>query len=285
MVGVEHHARAAGAVVVERVDVERGDRAVLVRREQVRRRRAGGRPRRRGTRTGRGRAPARRGRRRRCGSRTGSPGAWPPFSRRRNPARPRVGRLTQSNAAGRRRFPRWAEDDRRDATPGVTLPWTPIDADGRPREQRRATAPDAPPAPTPTGRRDGADDARPPHAARRDVARALALDRGSGARARSCRCSNAHQRRAARRADHDAGQTYVADRPWLDILYQATRIALALVPVLLVSTSCAAAARAAAAIGLDMRDWKRDLAARRRCSPPCSAASAWSSTCSRTTSA
>ncbi len=53
--------------------------------------------------------------------------------------------------------------------------------------------------------------------------------------------------------------TYIADRPWLDVLYQFTRISLALVPVLLVVHLLRRSGEGVAAIGLDFRDWKRDL--------------------------
>jgi membrane protease YdiL (CAAX protease family) len=53
--------------------------------------------------------------------------------------------------------------------------------------------------------------------------------------------------------------TYIADRPWLDILFQAARISLALVPVLLVLHLLRRSGEGRQSIGLDMRDWKRDL--------------------------
>ncbi len=53
--------------------------------------------------------------------------------------------------------------------------------------------------------------------------------------------------------------TYVPDRPWLDVLYQGTRISLALIPVLLVIHLLRRSGEGRAAIGLDLRDWKRDL--------------------------
>ena len=53
--------------------------------------------------------------------------------------------------------------------------------------------------------------------------------------------------------------TYVPDRPWLDILYQVAHISLALVPVLLVLHFLRRSGEGRAAIGLDMRHWKRDL--------------------------
>jgi membrane protease YdiL (CAAX protease family) len=54
--------------------------------------------------------------------------------------------------------------------------------------------------------------------------------------------------------------TYVPDRPWLDVLYQLTRISLALVPVLLVLYFLRRSGEGRRAIGLDMREWPRDLA-------------------------
>jgi membrane protease YdiL (CAAX protease family) len=53
--------------------------------------------------------------------------------------------------------------------------------------------------------------------------------------------------------------TYVPDRPWLDVLYQGARISLALIPVLLVVHLLRRSGEGRQAIGLDMRDWKRDL--------------------------
>ena len=53
--------------------------------------------------------------------------------------------------------------------------------------------------------------------------------------------------------------TYIPDRPWLDVLYQGTRISLALIPVLLVIHLLRRSGEGRAAIGLDLRDWKRDL--------------------------
>jgi hypothetical protein len=53
--------------------------------------------------------------------------------------------------------------------------------------------------------------------------------------------------------------TFIADRPWLDVLYQATYIALPLVPVLLVIHLLRRSGEGARAIGLDLRDWKRDI--------------------------
>ena len=53
--------------------------------------------------------------------------------------------------------------------------------------------------------------------------------------------------------------TYVVDRPWLDFMYQATRIGLALIPVLLVIHLLRRSGEGARTIGLDFRDWKRDL--------------------------
>jgi membrane protease YdiL (CAAX protease family) len=53
--------------------------------------------------------------------------------------------------------------------------------------------------------------------------------------------------------------TYVPDRPWLDIMYQVAHISLALIPVLLVLHLLRRSGEGRRAIGLDMRDWKRDL--------------------------
>ncbi len=53
--------------------------------------------------------------------------------------------------------------------------------------------------------------------------------------------------------------TYVADRPWLDVMFQLTRISLALIPVLLVVHLLRRSGEGPAAIGLDLRDWRRDL--------------------------
>jgi membrane protease YdiL (CAAX protease family) len=53
--------------------------------------------------------------------------------------------------------------------------------------------------------------------------------------------------------------TYIADRPWLDILYQVAHISLALVPVLLVVHLLRRSGEGRQAIGIDMRDWPRDL--------------------------
>jgi membrane protease YdiL (CAAX protease family) len=53
--------------------------------------------------------------------------------------------------------------------------------------------------------------------------------------------------------------TFIADRPWLDILYQATFIALPLVPVLLVVHLLRRSGEGRQAIGLDMRDWPWDV--------------------------
>lgn len=53
--------------------------------------------------------------------------------------------------------------------------------------------------------------------------------------------------------------TYIPDRPWLDVLYQVTRISLALIPVLLVIHLLRRSGEGRAAIGLDLRDWRRDL--------------------------
>jgi hypothetical protein len=54
--------------------------------------------------------------------------------------------------------------------------------------------------------------------------------------------------------------TFIADRQWLDILYQATFIALPLVPVLLVVHLLRRSGEGRQAIGLDMRRWPSDLA-------------------------
>ncbi len=53
--------------------------------------------------------------------------------------------------------------------------------------------------------------------------------------------------------------TYVADRPWLDAMYQATRISLGLIPVLLVLHLLRRSGEGPRAIGFDLRDWRRDL--------------------------
>ncbi|MFN8156404.1 MAG: CPBP family intramembrane glutamic endopeptidase [Candidatus Nanopelagicales bacterium] len=53
--------------------------------------------------------------------------------------------------------------------------------------------------------------------------------------------------------------TFVADRPWLDVLYQLTYTLLPLVPVLLVVHLLRRSGEGRQAVGLDMRDWKRDL--------------------------
>lgn len=53
--------------------------------------------------------------------------------------------------------------------------------------------------------------------------------------------------------------TYVVDRPWLDFMYQATRIGLALVPVLLVVHLMRRSGEGPRTIGLDLTDWRRDL--------------------------
>ena len=53
--------------------------------------------------------------------------------------------------------------------------------------------------------------------------------------------------------------TYIADRPWLDILFQITRIGLALIPVLLVLHLLRRGGERLSAIGLDLTDWKQDL--------------------------
>jgi hypothetical protein len=48
--------------------------------------------------------------------------------------------------------------------------------------------------------------------------------------------------------------TYIADRPWLDIMFQITRIALALIPVLLVLHLLRRGGESLSAIGLDLSD-------------------------------
>lgn len=53
--------------------------------------------------------------------------------------------------------------------------------------------------------------------------------------------------------------TFIADRPWLDVLFQAAHIALPLVPVLLVVHLLRRSGEGPRAIGLDLRDWPRDL--------------------------
>ena len=53
--------------------------------------------------------------------------------------------------------------------------------------------------------------------------------------------------------------TYIADRPWLDVLFQASHIGLRLVPVILVIHLLRRTGEGRQAIGLDMRDWKRDV--------------------------
>jgi membrane protease YdiL (CAAX protease family) len=53
--------------------------------------------------------------------------------------------------------------------------------------------------------------------------------------------------------------TFIADRPWLDVLFQASRISLALVPVLLVVHLLRRSGEGPRAIGLDLTDWRRDL--------------------------
>jgi hypothetical protein len=53
--------------------------------------------------------------------------------------------------------------------------------------------------------------------------------------------------------------TYIADRPWLDVLFQASHIGLRLVPVLLVIHLLRRTGEGRQAIGLDMRDWRRDV--------------------------
>jgi membrane protease YdiL (CAAX protease family) len=53
--------------------------------------------------------------------------------------------------------------------------------------------------------------------------------------------------------------TYVADRPWLDVLYQGTRIGLAMVPVLLVIHLMRRSGEGMRALGFDFRDLGRDL--------------------------
>lgn len=52
---------------------------------------------------------------------------------------------------------------------------------------------------------------------------------------------------------------YVPDRPWLDVLFQVSRIGLALVPVFLVLHFLRRSGEGRWGIGLDLRDWKRDL--------------------------
>ena len=52
---------------------------------------------------------------------------------------------------------------------------------------------------------------------------------------------------------------YVPDRPWLDVLFQVSRIGLALVPVFLVIHLLGRSGEGRAGIGLDLRDWRRDL--------------------------
>ena len=52
---------------------------------------------------------------------------------------------------------------------------------------------------------------------------------------------------------------FVVDRPWLDILYQVTYDLLPLVPVLLVVHLLHRSGEGRRAIGLDLRDWKRDV--------------------------
>ena len=53
--------------------------------------------------------------------------------------------------------------------------------------------------------------------------------------------------------------TFIADRPWLDVLYQAAHISIRLVPVLLVIHLLRRSGEGRQAIGLDMRDWKKDV--------------------------
>jgi membrane protease YdiL (CAAX protease family) len=53
--------------------------------------------------------------------------------------------------------------------------------------------------------------------------------------------------------------TFIADRPWLDVLYQAAHIGLALVPVFLVLHFLRRSGEGREGIGLDLRDWKRDI--------------------------
>lgn len=52
---------------------------------------------------------------------------------------------------------------------------------------------------------------------------------------------------------------FVVDRPWLDVLYQLTYTLLPLVPVLLVIHLLRRSGEGRRAIGLDMRQWPRDL--------------------------
>jgi membrane protease YdiL (CAAX protease family) len=53
--------------------------------------------------------------------------------------------------------------------------------------------------------------------------------------------------------------TFVDDRPWLDVMYQATRISLGLIPVLLVIHLLRRSGEGPRVIGFDLRDWRRDL--------------------------
>lgn len=53
--------------------------------------------------------------------------------------------------------------------------------------------------------------------------------------------------------------TYIADRPWLDVLYQIAHISLRLVPVILVLHFLRRSGEGRHAIGLDLRDAKMDL--------------------------
>ena len=52
---------------------------------------------------------------------------------------------------------------------------------------------------------------------------------------------------------------YVPDRPWLDVLFQISRIGLALVPVFLVLHFLRRSGEGRFGIGFDLRDWRRDL--------------------------
>lgn len=52
---------------------------------------------------------------------------------------------------------------------------------------------------------------------------------------------------------------YVPDRPWLDVLFQISRIGLALVPVFLVFHFLRRSGEGRFGIGFDLRDWKRDI--------------------------
>jgi membrane protease YdiL (CAAX protease family) len=53
--------------------------------------------------------------------------------------------------------------------------------------------------------------------------------------------------------------TFIRDRQWLDILYQAAHVLLPLVPVLLVIHLLRRSGDGRQSIGLDMRDWPKDL--------------------------